>query len=871
MTPRATMRLQFHKGFTFADAAALVPYFSTLGISHLYASPIMTARPGSLHGYDVIDPTRVNPELGGEEEFRRLVAKLRDHDMGIIVDIVPNHMAIGAGNWWWMDVLAGGRTSRYAKYFDIDWKPVDLHLRGKVLLPVLGRQYGEVLAAGEIKLESEDGKAWVRYFDRIFPLAGATSHAVAHASPEAYDPATPQGRERLHEILEDQYYRLAWWRLANDEINWRRFFDINDLVAVRVEIDEVFEAVHATVLRLYAQGLIDGVRVDHVDGLAQPGPYCRKLRARLKGLEAERPAHAPQGPAYFVVEKILSRNEELRPQWQADGTTGYDFMDEVDALAHDAAGEAPLTAAWRHLSGRSGNFDDEEESARRQILDRSFSAQRESTVLALYAILQSELVLRDISWSALRRALTEILAHFPVYRIYARIDQSSPPDLKYLAHAVTRAKRTCLAADRWLVDLLGAWLGGTPIRKDNDPLQNVALVKFQQLSAPLCAKAVEDTAFYRYGRLLSRNDVGFDIRRFAASPAEFHDAMRRRAAQYPHSLLATATHDHKRGEDVRSRLAVLSEYAEEWAGASARWVGAAIAELAARKSPVLPSPGDLAMLFQTMVGAWPMNLSLEDRAALGTYAKRIAAWQEKAVREAKLHSDWSAPDGAYEGALADFIDWLFGEPNGLLPELHGFAVRIMAPGAINGLAQTLLKLTVPGVPDIYQGTDYWDLSLVDPDNRAPVDFALRQRSLTTTQRDDLALQWRDGRIKQRLIADVCAVRKKMPSTFSSGRYLPLTAIGPMADCLVAFARCDEVGSTITVTCKCVARALKEGSISLPSSFWQHTCLVIPRQLQLPFSDALAPSRTFAPAEQIQVGVLLDRLPVAFLVHDASAR
>ncbi len=285
----------------------------------------------------------------------------------------------------------------------------------------------------------------------------------------------------------------------------------------------------------------------------------------------------------------------------------------------------------------------------------------------------------------------------------------------------------------------------------------------------------------------------------------------------------------------------------------------------------MPSPGDLAILFQTVVGAWPMDLSLEDKAALSAFAKRIAAWQQKAVREAKLHSDWSAPDEAYEGALAGFIDWLFGEPNGLLPELHGFAARIMAPGAVNGLAQTLLKLTVPGVPDIYQGTDYWDLSLVDPDNRAPVDFALRQRSLTATQLDDLASQWRDGRIKQRVIANVFAVRKKMPSTFSSGGYLPLKAIGPMADRIVAFARSDESGSTITIVCKCVARALNECSVSLPSSFWQHTCLVIPPQLQLPFSDALAPPRTVALAGQIEVGVLLDRLPVAFLVHDASAR
>ncbi|MGB7036891.1 MAG: malto-oligosyltrehalose synthase, partial [Xanthobacteraceae bacterium] len=624
MTPRATMRLQFHKGFTFADAVGLVPYLSALGISHVYASPIMTARPGSLHGYDVIDPTRINPELGGEEEFRRLVAQLRRNEMGIVIDIVPNHMATAAGNPWWMDVLAGGRTSRYAKYFDIDWKPVDLHLRGKVLLPVLGRQYGEALAASEIKIEVENGKAQVRYFEHIFPLSDGIARAAARAPPDAYDSATRQGRDRLHEILEDQYYRLAWWRLANDEINWRRFFDINDLVALRVEVDEVFDAVHATALRLYAQGLIDGLRVDHVDGLAQPGAYCRKLRARLSSLEAERPPAAPKGPAYFIVEKILARNEEVRRQWQTDGTTGYDFMDEIDALQHAFAGEEPLTRAWRRISGRSGNFDDEEELARRLMLDRSFSAQRESAVRAFYALLQSELLLRDISWSALRRCLTEILAHFPVYRIYSRIEQSLPPDIDVLAHAVTRAKQTCSLADTWLVDLLGEWLGGKPIRQGNEPLQNVALVKFQQLSASLCAKAVEDTAFYRYGRLISRNDVGFDVRRFAASPAQFHDAMATRAAQYPHSLLTTATHDHKRGEDVRSRLAVLSEFADEWVEAATRWVDAALRGCTAKAGSAIPMPGDLAILFQTIVGAWPMSLVLGDQAGLSVFAKRIS-------------------------------------------------------------------------------------------------------------------------------------------------------------------------------------------------------------------------------------------------------
>jgi (1->4)-alpha-D-glucan 1-alpha-D-glucosylmutase len=336
--PRATMRLQLHAGFTFADAGALLPYFAAVGVSHLYASPIMTARPGSTHGYDTIDPTRVNPELGGEEGLRRLVAELRRHEMGLIVDIVPNHMAAASGNAWWMEVLARGRDSRYARYFDIDWEPDDPHLRGKVLLPILGRPYEEALAAGEIALRGDNaGNAFIQYFDNKFPLAAGALTLCEQASSAASDPASSAGRTRLHRLLEEQHYRLAWWRTANDEINWRRFFDISELVAVRVEDDEVFEAVHATLFRLYAEGLIDGVRVDHIDGLARPQDYCTKLRTRLHALERERPKHCPAGPAYFIVEKILADGEKLPQGWGTDGTTGYDFMDEVSALQHDEA------------------------------------------------------------------------------------------------------------------------------------------------------------------------------------------------------------------------------------------------------------------------------------------------------------------------------------------------------------------------------------------------------------------------------------------------------------------------------------------------------------------------------------------------------
>jgi (1->4)-alpha-D-glucan 1-alpha-D-glucosylmutase len=865
--PRATMRLQFHAGFTFADARALLPYFAALGISHLYASPIMTARPGSMHGYDTIDPTRVNPELGGEEELQRLVDELRRHEMGLIVDVVPNHMAVGSDNVWWMDVLARGRDSRYAEYFDIDWAPDNPHLRDKVLLPILGRPYGEALAAREITLH---GDTFIQYFDHKFPVAAGGLDVAGEpsslSSASAFDPASSAGRERLHGLLEEQHYRLAWWRSANDEINWRRFFDINELAALRVEDDEVFEAVHATLFRLYAQGLLDGVRVDHVDGLARPEDYCRKLRARLRQLESERASHCPAGPAYFIVEKILAHEEKLAQSWEVDGTTGYDFMDEVSALQHD--GERPLTALWERVSGRFGDFGREEVLARRQILQRSFSAQLQSVVRSLYEIAQADLATRDLALSAIRRALTEILVHFPVYRIYAGVQHASPSDRMFLSRAVARAKTTCLPSDRWLIEMLSMWLMGTRIRSEVDAQQTIALARFQQLSASLCARAVEDTAFYRYGRLLSRNDVGFDPRRFSLTPTEFHLRMQERATYFPHSMLATATHDHKRGEDVRARLAVLSELADEWSRAVERWIALCVPHCEAAGGTPMPSTGDLAILLQTIVGAWPPGLQTTDHKQLAAYGKRIVAWQQKAVREAKLLSDWSAPNEPYERAASELVAWLMAGPSELLTEIADFARRIAPAGAANGLAQVLLKLTAPGLPDIYQGTEYWDFSLVDPDNRTPVDFATRKHTLGTGLPADLAADWADGRIKQLMMARVLAVRKKLPRLFANGQYVPLQAVGPFAGHFVAFARILGNSAAVTAVCRLCTGILREdGSLTIPLARWKDTHIVLPRELQgVKLCSALTGTEIVPSDQTLAAGQILSTLPVALLTH-----
>lgn len=844
----------------------MAPYCAALGISHLYVSPIMTARRGSLHGYDVVDPTRVNPELGGEDAFRRFVGALRAHDLGLIVDIVPNHMAIGSENAWWMDVLARGRASVYAGYFDIDWESPDRALAGKVLLPILGRPYGDALEAGEIRLDrdSEQPRYLIRYFDHVFPVAGG--EALSESALRDLDPASARGRERLHELLEQQHYRLAWWRTANDEINWRRFFDINELAALRIESGEVFEAMHATLFRLYGEGLIDGVRVDHVDGLAEPEKYCRALRERLRALENRRPPGAAEGEAYIVVEKILAREESLPARWLADGTTGYDFMDEISAVLHDPNGEPALRDLWQQVSGRPGDFEPEEELARRQILERSFSAQRDALVDVLYALAQSRLASRDYSRASICRCVTELLVAFRVYRIYARVGRASPEDESLLSQAVARAQKTCLSGDEQLLLTVGAWLSGERIDAGLDRLQNVALAKFQQLSTSLCAKAVEDTAFYRYGRLLSRTDVGFDPRVFASSADEFHRRMSKRAANLPHAMLATATHDHKRGEDVRARLAVLSEIPQDWAKAVERWIVLSALGRTAVSDILMPSAGDLAILFQTLVGAWPLGLDTNDQSGGSTFAKRIAAWQLKAQREAKLHSDWLAPNESYERATADYIGWLFSGRSALLAEIAAFAQRIAAAGAANGLAQVVVKLSAPGVPDIYQGCEYWDLSLVDPDNRAPVDFAARQRSLGTASLDELLATWRDGRLKQFVIARLLALRKKMPSLFSAGSYLPLRTFGPQGERIVAFARVLPQQAAIVVVCRCNI-GLTPDPDRLPLLRCNDTGIALPRELCGTFADVLKSGRMVFTGLAIAAQELLGRMPIAALIKE----
>jgi len=916
----ATARLQFHRGFTLDDAVALVPYYSKLGISHLYASPLLTARAGSTHGYDIVDHNRINPELGGEEALHRLVDALRQHAMGLVLDIVPNHMGVGGNdNAWWLDVLEWGRASPYAEYFDIDWDPPDATLRGRLLAPFLGTSYGECLEAGDLVLrfDESDGRLFVGYHDHRFPInprdyasilltTGGPLETPARAFAElggggrdairqeaeaarqellqptyraaiqeclrAYSAKAPEGRERLHRLLDRQNYRLAWWRAATDEINWRRFFDVNGLAGVRVEVPEVFEATHRTVFRLYTEGLIDGVRIDHVDGLANPRDYCRKLRRRLEAAAQHRPEGLRDVPPVIWIEKILAPHERLASDWLTDGTTGYDFMNDVSAVLHDPAGEAPLTALWTALTSRAASFDDEAKPARRQILSESLSSELFATATALHRIARRTLATRDYTLSAIRATLTELLVHFHAYRIYAGPAGISAVDQRIMDWAMAGARRTVRPADRPLLELVNGWLSGTQLREVPAGTRRQewgrAMVRFQQLSAPTAAKSVEDTTFYRYGRLLSRNEVGSEPSQWAMTPAAFHAANKERQKRFPLALLATATHDHKRGEDARARLAVLSEVPAEWEAALARWMRLN-APLRRDLDGPAPDAADEVMLYQTLVAAWPLGLLPEDRPGVKALEERAAAWLEKALREAKRHSSWAAPGADYEAACRAFLAGLLDPERSanMAGELAAFAMRVAPAGAVNGLAQTLLRMTCPGIPDLYQGTEYWDFSLVDPDNRRPVDFAARAASLDAGS-DPAALMstWRDGTVKQAVIARTLALRARCPGLFTEGAYIPLRTEGPGADQVLAFARVHE-GRAAVVAVTRLSSSLDRDMTApcVAVERWGGTSVLLPRSLaDRTLVSALTGQEDMMGLGRLPLSRIFAGLPVALL-------
>ncbi|MCC6074807.1 malto-oligosyltrehalose synthase [Pseudomonas sp. GCM10022188] len=919
----ATLRLQFHRDFTLDDATALVDYFAALGISHLYASPLLAARAGSQHGYDVVDPTRISAELGGEPALRRLVEALRRHGMGLILDVVSNHMAVGgAANPWWLDVLEWGPRSPYAEFFDIEWHSPDPLLEGQLLVPFLRSDYGEMLRSGEIALRfaAAQGSFHAEHQEHHFPLAPATyaellgsaGHpalvhlaarfaALAHQPAprdtaaelkaelaqlaaraeigaalermlEHYDSRRPDGLARLHRLLERQHYRLASWRTAADDINWRRFFDINELGGLRVERPRVFEQTHRKLFALIEDGLVDGLRIDHIDGLADPRGYCRRLRRRVQRLLGARPGEAPAHVPIYV-EKILGQGEQLHRDWMVDGSTGYDFMNEVSLLQHDAAGAAPLAALWQARSGRPADFLEEVRLARQLVLTSSLAGDFETVAQALLQVARGDLMTRDLTLGAIRRALLALIVHFPVYRTYIAATGRRAEDEPFFQEALQGARASLGEADWPLLEHLERWLGGEPPRAlPPGPLRRArrqACVRFQQLTAPAAAKAVEDTACYRSAVLLSRNDVGFDPQRFSAPAEAFHTACRARQHAFPHALLCTATHDHKRGEDTRARLAVLSERAEWFAARVDDWWP--LAEPLRRTLPdgPAPSPGDELMLWQTLLGSWPLELSADDADGLRRYAERVAQWQLKALREAKLRSSWTAPHAAYESACGEYLAALLGAPQQApLRRAMAAAADAIAPaGALNGLVQTLLRMTVPGVPDLYQGGEFWDFSLVDPDNRRAVDFAARRRALQPGAAPaQLLASWRDGRIKQWLIARTLALRLRCPALFAGGRYLPLPVSGSQARRVLAFARELEGERLVVIVPRLCSELLGAARQPLIApSRWGDTRVRLPAALGEQRWSGLFADPALAPGQQeLPLAQALGEFPVCVL-------
>jgi len=1014
--PRATMRLQLAPDFGFAQAAAVVPTLAALGISHLYLSPILMARPGSTHGYDIIDHGRINPDLGGEQEFRRLSDALQVHGLGLIVDFVPNHMGIGVGeNQWWRDVLEWGRDSPYADWFDIDWEPIEPSLKGRILLPVLGDHYGAVLERGELALrhDAEQGGFVVRYYEHAFPVAvsdygdilrrglsaggventilalviagadslklpatddtarashrqvgkvvkdqlaqqlteSAEARAVVSAAEAAFagGPGHRAGMDALDALLERQAYRPAFWRVAAHEINYRRFFEINDLAALRMEREDLFVTAHRLILDLVAEGRIQGIRLDHVDGLWDPATYFRRLQADAgaaltrgvtTGWVTPYPGATPAAPLgvspfgpdqpFFVaVEKILAPHERLRDDWPIAGSTGYEFMNQALGLFVDPAGEAPLTEEYARVLGVPPDFEKTARSAKRLVMDEALASEVGVMANRLSRLAKTARATRDYSRVALRGALINVIANFPVYRTYvsptalaenlpvtddaasggaedggtenrARIDDQDRRDLQW---AIGRARKAARTPDRSIYDFLhGVLTADLALADQGHPAAQVldVAMRVQQLTGPVMAKAMEDTTFYRFVRLAALNEVGGDPERFGLSPTAFHHANQARLQDWPFCMLAGATHDHKRGEDARVRLAVISECPEDWAQRVRRWQDLnhrRVVQLTERRRA--PSANDEYLLYQTLLASWPLEMArLDDNRdpvppdpdALAEFAERIVAYMLKAVREAKLETSWTAQDSEYEAALEAFVRGVLSPATGaaFVTDMAGFVARLAPVGAVNGLAQTVLKLTVPGVPDMYQGTDFWDFSLVDPDNRRPVDFAARTRALDAGIRPHALLDdWRDGRVKQAIMATLLDLRRRWPDLFAQADYVPLEVEGPQADRVVAFARvlAGEEGhvtwgggaapaALVVVVPRLVWPLMEDQDSPLPRG-WDGTRVHLPEDATwegLIAHDALGDQHPLGAAEGVEPGGLvverlLAHMPVAAVMME----
>ncbi|HEY7302071.1 MAG TPA: malto-oligosyltrehalose synthase [Xanthobacteraceae bacterium] len=915
--PIATYRLQLTADFGFSRAAECVGYLKSLGVSHLYVSPFLKARRGSTHGYDVVDHNAINPELGGEVGFQQLCAALETADLGLILDFVPNHMGIHyANNAWWLDVLEWGQKSPYANCFDIDWALLPYRPAGGVLVPILGTSYGEALEGGEIELryDAEEGSFSAWYYEHRLPItppryaeilekvvteasardrpagwkliALAARYRGPHNPPREKAPAfkaalasiegaqeiierglnayRPKvgGREAalaLHGLLERQHYRVAHWRLSASNINYRRFFDINSLAGLRVEDTRVFEAIHRLVARLIAEGRLRGLRLDHIDGLRDPQQYAARLQ-RLIGNARPR----QRNPFYVVIEKILAEGEHLPRFPGVAGTTGYEWLNVLSRLLLDERGLARLDETWRRISGDRRSFGEVLIAAKRRVLATILLS--EFTVLArlLDRIAAGHYTTRDYTAERLRRALELFILHFPVYRTYMTGSGPSREDRALIEAAIGKARAQWVGADASIFDLLRDTVTLDLIKPPHighsiSRVRRFAF-KLQQFTGPVMAKALEDTAFYRYHRLLALNEVGGNPSTGALSTGDFHARMEQRIKTLPHGLTATATHDTKRGEDARARILALPELAEEWNEAVEYWRELNSALIEAMQPRERPSPAHQYMLYQALLGAWPLEGPDDE------FLQRMQAYAIKAAREAKEQTSWLDPNLRYEEGLMSFIEQLLDRDRSahFLAAFEAFARRAALLGALNSLSQLTLKLTIPGVPDLYQGTEYWDLSLVDPDNRRPVDFAARTAALAAIGEApdwrSLVEAWPDGRIKLALTRALLSLRQRFAELFTHSGYHAVEVIGPQREEVVAFARSSGRDAIIVAVGRLFARAT-EGGRRWPSGAAWNAALDL---------EGFAPVRSVLGAgaifdgRQVAVRDLFDPIPIAVI-------
>ena len=900
LIPRATYRIQLNSGFTFKDATAIIPYLAELGISHVYCSPYFRARAGSTHGYDVVDHNSFNPEIGDREDFERFVGELRTHGMGHVLDIVPNHVGImGSDNAWWMDVLENGQASKYADFFDIDWTPANPQLADKVLVPVLGDAYGIVLEQGELELrfEPEFGSFAVFYHEHRFPLdprtyprildrvlsylTDARLEALRRAFgelPNRYEPSGNQVKERheekearkrelatlyandkaiaaaidaaarsfagdpnqpgsfdaLHELLEVQAYRLAYWRVASDDINYRRFFDVNSLGALRVEHEEVFEATHRLVLELVGQGKIDGLRIDHPDGLYDPAGYFRRLQRRV----GEVTANSATRPIYLVVEKITASFEHLPPDWPVHGETGYHFGNVVNRMLVDPATRVRMDRVYRGFIEENQEWPNIAYECQHLVLRRSLASELNVVANRLARIAQLDRRSRDFTFNNVRQALAEVIACFPVYRTYIT-GTVSDNDRRYIEWAVAAAKRRRAATEVPVLDFVrAALLLELPAATDLIRDRMLAFVmKFQQITAPITAKGVEDTALYRFNRLTSLNEVGGEPDAYGTSVQAFHADSQYRAKNWPHEMLGTSTHDTKRSEDVRARINVLSEMTMVWRKTIERWSRLNRSRKREVDGQPAPSLNGESFLYQTLIGTWPLEEL--DTGGRTTFCERIEAYMIKAAREAKVRTSWANVNTEYEEALTQFVRTTLEarEGNLFLGDLVAVQKRLARFGLYNALSQVLCKLTAPGVPDIYQGNEVWDFSLVDPDNRRPVDYDKRRQMLAQLKARKPGAAWvrqlvdsmSDGQAKLYLTWQLLQFRRAHEELFRWGEYIPLRVSGEHASNLCAFARRHDGELIVCLAPRLYLRLLGERDLlPLGAEVWENTVIELPR-------------------------------------------